>query len=549
MIPFTQSVLRALVLLTLACPARPSAAGKGEAPGTALPARTGLPVKVWVTFTDKGPASASLARGSIAYEDLSVHAPYVAALGARGLVPDVRLKWQNRVSGYVDADSIAAIRGLSFVASVTLMPRKAKLPPPPASPFPWKPGALAKRAAEGLDYGAGRALMESLRVDKVHAYMTASGMPPGKGVRVAVIDADFHLGSPIFAAMKGRIKDQYDFVAGKPGAVTDSLLSSHGAQCMSLIGGNFPGTLVGAAPEADFLLYRAEEDEQERYVEEDFVAAAIERAVDSGAQVISVSLGYRYDFTDGSPDRPYAEFDGRTRPSSLAALGAARRNVLVSVAMGNESGNEPPTPTLNAPADADSILAVGIADRLRRRCSYSCTGPSADGRVKPDVMSMGVVGDCQVPVANTSSPLAETRAIGGTSFAAPVLAGVAALLRQLRPELTAEEIRQAIITTADHRSRPDSLVGNGLADAAAAARKLQVPINPPLSETGLARLYHSGGESPIVLGWDPGRPKPALQLIDLSGRRIPVTVRASGAVLVVAPEHSLRTGIYIARVH
>ena len=140
---------------------------------------------------------------------------------------------------------------------------------------------------------------------------------PGRGVRVAVIDADFHLGSPIFSAMKTRIRDQWDFVAGRPQAVTDSLLNSHGAACMSLIGGNLPGTLVGMAPDAEFLLYRAEEGAQERYVEEDWVAAAIERAVDSGAQVISISLGYRYDYTDGQPDLPYG-FPGWTYPARFA---------------------------------------------------------------------------------------------------------------------------------------------------------------------------------------------------------------------------------------
>src|SRR6185295_912752 len=98
----------------------------------------------------------------------------------------------------------------------------------------------------------------------------------------------------------------------------------------------------------------------ETYVEEDYVAAAIERAVDSGAHVISISLAYRYDYTDGSPNLPYSSLNGRTRPSSLAALGAARRGVLVSVAMGNDGPTLPSGPTISAPADADSILSVGI---------------------------------------------------------------------------------------------------------------------------------------------------------------------------------------------
>jgi subtilisin family serine protease len=479
---------------------------------------------------------------------MAVYVPYVEALGARGLDADVRLKWQNRVSGTIDPKAIEGLRGLPFVSEVSLMPRKAQDRPLPRGPIPWNPGALAKRAAEGLDYGVARPLMESLHVDKVHAYMTASGMAPGQGMRVAVIDADFHLGNPVYAPLKGRIKDQYDFVDKKPKAVTDSLLDSHGAECLSLIGGNLPGTLAGAAPEADFLLYRAEEDAQERYVEEDYVAAAIERAVDSGAQVISISLGYRYEYSDGSPDRPYSEFNGRTRPSSIAALMAARRNVLVSVAVGNLPDSLPSTPSLSAPADADSILAVGIEDAGRHKCSYSCTGPSADGRVKPDVMSMGLNNGCNVALADPTSSQGGTESLAGTSFAAPVIAGVATLLRQLRPNLTAEEIRQALIRTADRYANPDGQVGHGLVDVAEAARKIGVPISPPLAVNGMTRFYHPGGEETIVLGWDPGKPRPELQVIDVTGRRVPVDVHAAGALLMVAPKRSLRSGVYIARV-
>ena len=331
------------------------------------------PVKIWIALKDKGPAAAARVAGttSRAYENLPVSGEYAETLRLHGFRLSTCLKWQNLVSGYADPALIPSLRKLPFVAGVALLPRKAgPARPLPWTQLPWKPG-LAKRAAEGLDYGVARPLAESLQVDKIHAFMLASGLQPGKGIRVAVIDADFHLGSAIFSEMKLRIRDQYDFVDDKPIAVTDSLQSSHGAECMSLIGGKAPGILMGVAPEADFLLYRAEDGPQERYVEEDYVAAAIERAVDSGAQVISISLGYRYDYSDGSPDLAYAEFNGRTRPSSLAALGAARRNVLVSVSVGNQSGNEGPGPTLNAPADADSILAVGIVDSLRRRCSYS----------------------------------------------------------------------------------------------------------------------------------------------------------------------------------
>ncbi|MDQ3003358.1 MAG: S8 family serine peptidase [Fibrobacterota bacterium] len=524
----------------------------------ALPASASDPlapgeIKVWITLRDKGPSTAGLtsgSRASRAYEDKAVFEPYVQALGVLGLTCDTRLKWQNRVSGRIAAGSLDRLRSLPFVAEVSLMPRKARPAPLPQGPFPWTPDALAKRAAEGLEYGAGRPLMESLHVDKLHAWMTATGLGAGKGVRIAVIDADFHLGSPIFDDMKTRIKDQYDFVEGKDAAVTSEFQSSHGAQCMSTIGGNLPGTLVGVAPEADFLLYRAEDNVRERYVEEDFVAAAIERAVDSGAQVISISLGYRYEY-DAEPDLAFSQFDGRTRPSSIAALGAARRNVVVSVSVGNLPlpSHIPATGgTLSAPADADSILAVGIVDRSRNKCSYSCTGPTADGRIKPEVASMGIGAGCVVAVAATGSRIAGVDQFAGTSFAAPVISGIAALLRQLRPKASAETIRQALMRTAHRAESPDILVGYGLVDAVEAAQRIGVPLIPPLAEHRVTRHYHSGGSGPILMEWLPGTSQPELELVDVTGRRIPITVRSLGAQLLVKPNHPLQTGVYIARI-
>ncbi len=322
-------------------------------------------IKVWVLLADKGPGLSPPASVQRAYEDAPLYAPYLASLAAAGFAADAGLKWQNRVSGRIESSRLPALRALPFVAAVERMPRRTRgVPPVPGRP--WRP-ALAKRAS-GIDYGHAAALYYSLGISRVHRWMAGQGMLPGQGVKIAIIDADFHLGNAIFTGLKPRIDDQWDFAARKPQAVDDSLMDSHGAECLSLIGGNAPGTLVGAAPEARFLLYRAEIDDSELYVEEDHVAAAIERAVDSGAQVINISLGYRYDFDLGEPDIPYADLDGRTRPASLAALGAARRNVLVSASMGNDGGAHPREPSLGTPADADSILAVGIADAGREYC-------------------------------------------------------------------------------------------------------------------------------------------------------------------------------------
>ncbi len=535
----------------------------------APPALASEPVKVWVRLADKGPRSAAIPHTARGYEDLPVFDPYIDSLEAHGFQCDTRLKWQNRVSGWTVAEAFPQLRALPFVLEVSLLPRKAK----PGLPLPksgelWPPVGLGKgkgigigldngiglkkSAALSIDYGAAKALMESLQVDKLHAWIVHSGRKPGHGLRIAIIDAEFHLGSPVFQDLfkQNKIRDQWDFVSKQPVAVYQDLSpESHGAECLSLIGGNLPGTLVGVAPDAEFLLYRSEENAHEGFVEEDYVAAAIERAVDSGAQVINISLGYRYEYDDGNADLPYSVLDGKTRPSSLAATGAARRNVVVSVSVGNIPGPDhfPTTPTLSAPADADSILAVGIADLHREHCGYSCTGPSADGRVKPDVASLGLFSGCTVAVGNSGDGAGAVNLFGGTSFAAPVVAGIAGLLRQVHPELSAESIRQALITTADRFLHPDSAMGYGVVDAWAALESIDIGARARISQSESFRIYHPGGMDPLFLPWDFLNPVPEFELFEITGSRIPVTVRIFGSTLLIQPRQDLRTGVYLLR--
>lgn len=486
-------------------------------------------VKVWVLLKDKGSARDPVPGTSFpahraghglhgdrdrrvrAYEDLAVHEPYVEALAAEGLACETRLKWQNRVSGRIRRSRLPALARLPFVAGVSELPRKA----PRSRPAPWLPGLLLKGNAAVTpspvpDLGVFGALAESLHVREVLEWMDGSGLRPGQGMRVAVMDADFDLGHEAFDRIRqeGRIKDQYDFVEGKAQAVTSGLGDSHGAQCLSLIGGSLPGKIVGSAAEADFLLYRTEDGDRESYAEEDYLAAAIERAVDSGAQVISISVVYRTEF-DSTPDIPLVQMDGRTRPSSLAAAGAARRNVLVVVAMGNLDGSQSGPSTLSVPADADGVLAVGIVDTAGAPCGYSTTGPTVDGRIKPEVVSMGLVPGCRVEMAAPFTRNGVTAA-QGTSFAAPAIAGIAVLLRQAQPSRTAAEIRASLLATARNAAQPNSQIGWGLVDAWAALGRPQVSVRP------FARLR---AVPPAGLS-GPGH--------DAAGRRLPPGPSAAG---------------------
>src|SRR6185295_1208242 len=100
-------------------------------------------------------------------------------------------------------------------------------------------------------------------------------------------------------------------------------------------------------------------------------------------------------------------------------------------------------PSLGAPADADSILSVGIVDTKGVRCGYSSTGPAFDKRIKPEVVSQGPVEGCAVSGADGYVDTAYDGA--GTSFDTPAVAGVAVLVRQAHPELNAMAVRDRLL--------------------------------------------------------------------------------------------------------
>jgi serine protease AprX len=496
-------------------------------------AASGERVKVWIALTDKGSQpSGRVVETGRAFEDAPVYAPYLKTLQDSGVQIVVALKWQNTVSGWVDPGRLGAIGALTFVRRVDELPRKA---PAATMPAPTHGAPLAKAAAAPQDFGAFNSLFNQVGAAALRDTVARRNLRPGEGVKIAVMDADFRLGHQAFDSLFARnaIVDQYDFVGASNVSVSRTFGNSHGGQVLSQIAGDLPGVLQGLAPYAKVLLYRTEDEVNEGYVEEDYLAAALERAVDSGAQVISISLNYRYDF-DSDPEVPYAQMNGRTRPASIAAVGAARRGALVVSSIGNEGASRGGQPTLASPSDADSILTVGAASAAGVRCSYTSTGPSSDNRRKPEVSSVG----CTMPLANTSTATAVFNQ-GGTSFAAPVVAGIAALLRQLHPDSTgvnAQAIRAALMTTASQDSAPNNFVGHGIVNAAQAHCALA--SDGCVVPTPIKNLYVWRGGSLATFPWPTKLNPENVRAWDLQGRSVNLqgTWNADGDVQLTAPD-------------
>jgi subtilisin family serine protease len=232
-----------------------------------------------------------------------------------------------------------------------------------------------------------------------------------------------------------------------------------------VIGGFQPGRLIGPAFAATFLQAKTEDTTSETPVEEDNWAAAAQWAEARGADVISSSLGY---LIFDAPHRSYtfSDMNGQTAVSTRAADAAAARGVVVVNSAGNGGFNSEHN-TLGEPSDGRRVIAVGAVDVRGNRTSFSSVGPTADGRVKPDVMAQGADVFAAVPFSSSLY-----FPVDGTSFSCPLTAGVAALLVQARPDAGVDRIADALRLTASRAGSPDNQQGHGIIDALAAVQAL-----------------------------------------------------------------------------
>jgi serine protease AprX len=430
----------------------------------ALPAQP----RVWVYFSDKGPhaserlsqpdsllSAASLSRRTalgigLSEQDLPVYAPYCAQLRAslKGRPLQQRSRWLNAVSVCLSPAEQAQVAALPFVRGL--------------QPVATLVEARVTTADDSFAYGRAERQLEMLNLPPLHQ----RGLT-GKGVRIAVLDAGFP-GVDELAAFdslrsQGRLLATYDFVEDTSFVYAHS---QHGTQVLSTIGAWLPGELIGTAPDASFLLARTEEARTETRQEEDQWVAAVEWADSIGVDVIHSSLGYSVFYSEPGEQYYHEDLDGNTAVTTRAADAAAARGILVTISAGNEGNNR--WRKIVVPCDGDSVLCVGGVDSREEITRFSSQGPAADGRVKPDVVAMG---------QGTAVVSSNGRISGasGTSFAAPLMAGVVACLLQAHPDRPPYDIIQALRMSGNHFSRPDSLYGFGLPDAAKADSLLRIP--------------------------------------------------------------------------
>jgi subtilisin family serine protease len=256
----------------------------------------------------------------------------------------------------------------------------------------------------------------------------------------------------------------------------------HGTQTMGLIaGGDASGAPIGVAPDARWI-----------------AARIYDASGNTSTSVLHQAFGWLLDpdgdpSTDDAPDVVSASW-GSSAPGTcdpefepdLEALRAA--GIVVVFAAGNSG---PGAGSSVSPANEPGVLSAGAVDQTLQLASFSSRGPSAcTGGLFPQLVAPGVnVRTTDLSFAGTP----QYATVSGTSYAAPQLAGVAALLRSTNHSLTPAQIEDALRASARDlgEAGPDDGFGHGLVDAAAALHTLETNASqaPVLAERALPAAH------------------------------------------------------------
>ena len=374
--------------------------------------------------------------------DLPISAEYLEDIQKTGGVVIAKSKWLNTVTVNVsDEFIIAKYKQLPFVKDVILV-WEGKRITAPSKNYVDVPQLVSSHSTETiLDYGSA---FDNINTNKGQA-LHKKGFK-GAGIDIAVIDAGF-IGLKGNAAFKNsNIKGAKSFVYENDDPYA---LDNHGIWVTSCMAVNLPGTYVGTAPEASYWLFRTEDQSSEYPVEEDYWVCAAEYADSAGVDIINSSLSYAL-YSDPGARYKFEDMDGKTAFATRGANAAASKGILIV----NSAGND--RTWVGTPADSPNVLTVGSVNRLGID-QFSSWGITVDGRIKPDVLALG--GSASVINING---IGEYRS--GTSFASPIICGLAACLWQAYPKLTNKELLEVIRRSGDRAAHPEVPYGYGIAD-------------------------------------------------------------------------------------
>jgi hypothetical protein len=426
------------------------------------------PVKAWVFFTDKGVQSPeelrealqqvardydpravqrrarrgnNAARGGALFDehDLPVDAGYIDGVVGAGAKLHIASRWLNAVSVWATRAQAERIAALPFVDRLEAVRRTRPDRPLNVQEVGAAPPA-AGEGARSINYGYSTEQLTQINLIALHdAGYTADG------VVVGILDTGFHrthqaFNNPVHPLV---VLAEYDFVDNDP--ITEiepgdpSGQADHGTMILGCLGAYQPGSLVGGAYNASFVLAKTEDTTQEVPAEEDNYVAGLEFTEAHGVDMTTSSLGYIDWYTQ-------SQLDGQTAVTTIACNIHTGNGVHHTNAAGNEyHDSDPGTSHLIAPADAFQVITCGAIDSSGAIAYFSSDGPTADGRVKPEVLARGISTYTVSPYSDNSYTTAD-----GTSLSTPLVACAVACLIQAKPYWTVDQMRQHTFETADY---------------------------------------------------------------------------------------------------
>ena len=462
-------------------------------------------LKVWVFFANKGFLTVSDQRGAIDqyqarmsnrvkhrresrapfshpdFTDLPIESRYIQAVLQEGGKLRSKSRWLNGVGLEATEQQIREIARLSFVRAIDPIRQYTMSFEIPSS-VSLSPGAPS--SAEVLDYGNAKTQIAQIQADFLHQ----EGFL-GENIVIGLLDTGFNLEHT--ALERVEVIAQRDFIYDDANTADkvdqdDPNQDNHGSVILGILAGDAPGQLIGIAPRARYLLGKTEVVSRrgvvfERQIEEDWWIEGLEWLEEMGADVVSSSLGYLDWYR-------FADLDGKTSKVTIAANLAVQKGMPVVIAAGN-LGGEPPSDgfglrgRITPPADGFDVLAIGAVDRNGQVLPFSSRGPTFDGRIKPDLMAMGA-GVTSID-STTRGGFSSDHA--GTSSAAPLAAGVVALLMEAFPLATVQDIVNTLRMTASQSNNPDNIAGYGIIRAQAGYDRL------------LDQFGHTGLPKPVAV--------------------------------------------------
>lgn len=423
--------------------------------------------KYWVYLTDKAGSPYSVSNPSaylsvkamqrratqgisIKTNDLPVNPSYIAGIQSTGVTVLFSSKWLNAVAiQTTDPNKLNQINSLAYVSSIKPVQRLTSgRKHTQKFEQPISGESLMRTSAAAYNYGPSYRQINMIGGDQLHNLGYK-----GQGMVIAVLDAGF-TNVNVMAAFdslrnNNRILGTRDFVTGDNDVYSDH---SHGTYVLSTMAAILPGQLVGTAPHASYWLLRTEEAATETLIEESNWVRGAEFADSVGADIINSSLGYTV-FDDPSQSHVYGDLDGNTTIITRGADVAASKGILVVNSAGNEGSSS--WHFISAPADGDSVFTIGAVDSMKVISSFSSRGPSADGRIKPNVCAMGQ----QAVLAGTGGGIFTGN---GTSFSSPIIAGMSACLWQANRNKSNMDVLDAIQRSADRFQNPNNDCGYGI---------------------------------------------------------------------------------------